>query len=234
MCTIIFAYGVFDGFAVASNRDEEYGRSFTPPSVTEHEDGWYVAPTDDREGGTWLGYNDAGVVVTLSNLPVSAQSDKPRSRGLLVADLLHEGSVRDALDELRRCYERDEYAGFNLVVGSPEGCFVGIHDGELRVAEPDAGVSVVTNTPFDGSGEKAREVSEVTPSPDGYDTAAEWLGDAKNILSSHDPEVCVHEESRGTTSSSVVSVPRNLSEPIFRFADGHPCENTYTNYARLP
>lgn len=230
MCTIVFAHGVFEGFALASNRDESYGRGFSPPSVTKHADGWYIAPRDDREGGTWVGYNDAGVVVTLSNLPV--YDDETRSRGKLCGDLLRVSSVDEARSLLRETYERHDYEGFNVVVGSSEACFVGVNDGELRVVEPDEGLDVVTNSAYDNPGKKASAVAAELPPPEGYTTQEEWLDETRTVLSSHDPEVCVHDESRGTTSSSLVSVYGNPEEASFRFADGHPCESSYVEYAR--
>jgi uncharacterized protein with NRDE domain len=191
MCTIIFAYGVFEGFALASNRDESYGRSFLPPSVTTHADGWHIAPTDDREGGTWVGYNEAGVVVTLSNLPV--YDDETRSRGKLCGDLLRTSSVDEARSLLRETYERHDYEGFNVVVGSPNDCFVGVNDGELRVVEPENGVHVATNSAFDDPGKKASAVATELSPPEEYATQEDWLDETRTVLSSHDPEVCVHD-----------------------------------------
>jgi len=236
MCTIIFAHGVSEGFAVASNRDEEYGRDFSPPSLVETDEGWYVAPQDDREGGTWLGYNDAGVVVTLSNLPVSPSDvpeDELRSRGKLVVDLLRARSVEVALEELRASFEHHEYAGCNIVVGSSRDCFVGVNeaDGEgARLVRPSEGVGVVTNSPFDDPSGKALSVAEAAPSPSDHDDAHDWLDATRPLLASHeDPTVCVHDESndRGTTSSSLLYVPEYPRRASFRFADAPPCATEY-------
>lgn len=230
MCTIIFAHGVFEGFALASNRDESYGRRFTPPEKRETNDGWVVAPRDERAGGTWIGFNDDGVVVTLANLPV--YDDEARSRGRLCDDLLRASSVNEARDILRDTYARHDYEGFNVVVGSHDACFVGVNDGELRVVEPDEGVNVVTNSAFDDPGKKASSVAAELPHPEEFATQEDWLDETKAVLSSHDPEVCVHDESRGTTSSSLVSVYENPADASFLFADGHPCTNPYAEYAR--
>jgi len=238
MCTVVFAYGVFDGFAVASNRDEQYGRGFSPPSVVEQKDGWYVAPQDEREGGTWVGHNHRGVVVTLSNLPVNPSgksSKKLRSRGNLVLDLLREPSVEDALIRLRSSFDRHDYPGCNVLVGSPEECFVAINDtaGEgIRVLRPSEGVHAVTNSPFDNPEKKARKVKETAIPANEYACGTDWLHGMEPLLASHDdPEVCVHDEKndRGTTSSSLLlaSVSRGS---LFAFADGPPCTSPYEKY----
>jgi len=224
MCTIIFAYGVFDGFAVASNRDESYGRGFTPPEKCDTEDGWICAPRDGREGGTWIGFNDEGVVVTLSNLPV--YEDDARSRGVLCDDLLSAPTVDDALSLLRESYAEHTYEGFNVVVASSDACFVGVNDGELRFVEPDEGVHVVANTPFDDPGDKTRRVADAAPSP-AADDPDDWLDATRPLLADHDIGVCVHDDERGTTSSNLLYVAPDPGESSWLFADGAPCTSTY-------
>jgi uncharacterized protein with NRDE domain len=225
MCTIVFAYGVFDGFAAASNRDESYGREYALPGRREHSDGWKFAPRDERAGGTWIGFNDDGVFVTLSNLPV--RRDGARSRGALVDDLLCASSVSDARDTLRETYDEHVYEGFNAVVASPDECFVGINDEGLRIIEPDTGVHVVTNSPFDDPDEKARRVAETVPEADPFRTPHDWLDATRSVLTDHDIGVCVHDDERGTTSSNLVYVDPNTHESHWLFADGAPCETSY-------
>ena len=232
MCTIIFAYGVFEGFALASNRDESYGRGFTPPKKRETEDGWVVAPRDERAGGTWIGFNDEGVVVTLSNLPV--YDDKARSRGKLCDDLLRASTVENARSLLRDTYKTHDYEGFNVVVGSPDDCFVGINDGDLRLTEAEEGFNVVTNSPFDDPSTKTERVADVVPDPYAHETADDWLEATSPLLADHERNVCVHQEGRGTTSSNLLYVTPDARESSWLFADGHPCENSYVEYAHQP
>lgn len=232
MCTIVFAYGVFDGLAVASNRDESYGRGFAPPEVRRDEGGWLCAPRDELEGGTWIGFNDEGVVVTLSNLPV--YDDETRSRGALVDDLLRSPTVADARERLRDSYARHDYEGFNVVAASSEDCFVGVNDGDLRVVEPDEGVHVVANTPFDDPGEKTRRVSDAISEPDGDTDPGDWLDSVRPVLADHDLRVCVHDEERGTTSSNLLYVGSDPCESSWLFADGAPCETSYESSFQPP
>ncbi len=225
MCTIVFAYGVFDGFAAASNRDESYGRGYALPGRRQLPDGWKFAPRDERAGGTWIGFNDEGVFVTLSNLPV--RRDDARSRGALVDDLLRAGSVADARSLLCETYDEHVYEGFNVVVGSSESCFVGINDGGLRVIEPGSGTHVVTNSPFDEPDDKARRVEDAVPDATGHPNPHDWLDAVRPVLSDHGIGVCVHDDGRGTTSSNLVHVAPEPSESNWLFADGPPCKNSY-------
>jgi uncharacterized protein with NRDE domain len=226
MCTIAFAYGVFDGVAVASNRDESYGRGYALPGRRDRPRGWLFAPRDERAGGTWVGFNDDAVFVTLSNLPV--RRDDARSRGALSDELLRASSVGEARRVLRSSYERHTYEGFNVVVASPEDCFVGVNDGELRVVEADEGVSVVTNSPFDNPDQKARSVADALPDARAYTTDPYgWLDAARPLLADHSLGVCAHDGDRGTTSSNLVYVAPEPDESLWLFADGAPCASSY-------
>lgn len=229
MCTIIFAHGVFEGFALASNRDESYDRSFSPPEKRETGDGWVVAPRDEREGGTWIGFNDDGVVVTLANLPV--YHDEARSRGKLCDDLLCASTVGEARSLLHETYARHEYEGFNVVVGSSEACFVGVNDGDLRVVGAEEGVNVVTNSAYDDPGKKAESVADAVPDPYAHETAEDWLEATRPLLADHERNVCVHddENGRGTTSSNLLYVASDPRSSSWLFADGAPCGTEYVD-----
>ena len=68
VCTLVFAWQVFPDAPVvaAANRDELLDRPSEPPSVIEEEPG-VVAPRDAEAGGTWIGYNEHGVLVAITN-----------------------------------------------------------------------------------------------------------------------------------------------------------------------
>ena len=223
MCTIAFAYDVYPEVVVASNRDEEYGRSFEPPARRDWGDGWVVAPVDRREGGTWLGFNGHGLVVTLANLPVYSV-EETRSRGLLCRDVLGCGSVDEARGVVERSFVDHGYDGFNLVVLSRQDGFVAVHDTvDLELYEP-SGFEVVTNSRFDEPDEKARKVREKLPDAG---SAEGWLTEMQPVLRDHEADVCAHHDGRGTTSSNLVVVREPVEESSYRFADGAPCESEY-------
>jgi hypothetical protein len=184
------------------------------------------APRDEYEGGTWVGFNDNAVLVTLSNLPV--YRDEARSRGALVDELLRSRSVAEARRVLHNSYDQHTYEGFNAVVASPDDRFVGVNDGDLRVVEPDEVVCVVTNSPFDEPGEKARAVAGATPDPHGYETPVGWLDATRPVLASHDLGVCAHDKNRGTTSSNLMYVAPDADGSYWGFVAGAPCEASYT------
>ena len=94
------------GVRVMSNRDELRTRPAALAPRLHRLDGRLAAfPVDPQGGGTWIGVNDAGLIVALLNRnrpPVAATVARTRSRGLIVCDLLRCGSVSDALARAAR------------------------------------------------------------------------------------------------------------------------------------
>ena len=242
MCTLIVAWQVFDAapVCVAANRDELYDRPASPPTRRDG-DPAVVAPRDERAGGTWLGYNAAGVVVAVTNRWASGEGD--RSRGLLVADALGERSAAAAVDLLEAELDDRRYGPCHLVAADADTCTLvrngGTDDGidDYRVTVLSPGVHVVVNVGVDGEwfvpsarpdagrdqADNADRVRE-TLQPEPAETAAEWLDRAGGVLSDHEYGVCLHGDSYGTRSSSLLAIG---TERSFRFADGPPCETAY-------
>ncbi|WP_435178644.1 NRDE family protein [Halorussus sp. AFM4] len=225
MCTLILAWQVFDGtpVAAAANRDEATGRPSRPPAVLD-DDPTVVAPRDEEAGGTWIGYNDAGLFVAVTNRRADIEGE--RSRGLLVRDALARESAADAAAYVESQLAERDYAGFNLVVADAEQAVLLEWDGVLRTTALDPGVHVVVNEGYDGEAPKSSRIREVAhPADDG--TAVEaWFDRVKGVLADHDLGVCVHGEEFGTRSSSLVAVDES-GAGRYRFADGRPCETDY-------
>src|SRR5215831_17108423 len=100
MCLLaLFFRAVEDApVVVGANREEFYARGGEPPQLL---DGpvQAVAGVDPQGGGTWLGVNAHGVLVAVTNRARSQPPPRPRSRGLLVRDLLTScASAREATD----------------------------------------------------------------------------------------------------------------------------------------
>ncbi|MFC7080385.1 NRDE family protein [Halorussus caseinilyticus] len=224
MCTLILAWQVFDGtpIAAAANRDEALGRPSRPPRVLDR-DPTVVAPQDEEAGGTWIGYNDAGLFVGVTNRRSDLAGE--RSRGLLVRDALARESANDAISFVRNELADREYAGFNLVVADAEEAELLEWDGVLRSTHFDPGVHVVVNEGYNGEAAKSARVREAAR-PDGEMTVETWFDGVTGVLRDHDLETCVHGEGYGTRSSSLVAVEES-GDGRYWFADGTPCETDY-------
>ncbi|RRJ83091.1 NRDE family protein [Aestuariirhabdus litorea] len=123
MCLIVFDYHPDSRqlLRLAANRDEFYRR----PSQMAHR--WEEAPhllagRDIEKGGTWLGVSEQGHFAAVTNFREVPAREAPRSRGRLTAEFL-KGEL-GALDYLRQLEpEADQYPGFNLLLGDPQGLF---------------------------------------------------------------------------------------------------------------
>ena len=230
MCTLVLAWQVFDGtpIAAAANRDEALARPSRPPGIID-DDPRVVAPQDEEAGGTWIGYNDAGLFVAITNRRTDVEGE--RSRGLLVRDALGQSSTEAAVSLVRTELADSEYAGFNLVVGDAEEAALLEWDGVLRTTHFDPGVHVVVNEGYNENASKATRIREAMrpPADAGAGANAEvdaWFDRAKEVLRDHDLGACVHGAGFGTRSSSLIAVDA-AGDGRYWFADGRPCETDY-------
>jgi uncharacterized protein with NRDE domain len=224
VCTLAFAWQSFDDawLVVGANRDEAVGRPSSPPAVRGTEPR-VLQPRDERAGGTWLGVNEHGVFVGVTNRYTDTELAGERSRGRLVADALDASSADDAIETVEGEVAAREYEGFNVVVADRRECALLEWDGVLRTRSFDPGTHVVVNRGFDDRTEKSRAVRAALS---GHATPDEWRAAARDALRDHDEDVCVHRDGFGTQSSSLVTV-REDGGVHYEFADGPPCEVDY-------
>ncbi|SFF98554.1 Uncharacterized conserved protein, contains NRDE domain [Halopelagius inordinatus] len=242
MCTLTIAWRAFDEapVVVAANRDEALDRPSEPPGVVSG-DPAFVAPRDSEAGGTWIGYNETGLFVGITNRWVPVDGGGERSRGRLVRDALRCASAAAAKSLVEDAVTQAVYDGFNLVVADSEAAYLFEWDGELRTTAFDPGVHVVVNVGADGNffepperpgvgraqAENATAVrSALVSNPEA--SASEWRERAAAVLGDHEYGVCVHDpEGRfGTVSSSLVTLFADGSAE-YEFAPGPPCETAY-------
>ncbi|WP_226021252.1 NRDE family protein [Halomicrobium salinisoli] len=238
MCTLVFAWQVFEPYlAAAANRDESDDRPSEPPAVREW-DARALAPVDGEADGTWIGYNEHGVFVAITNRWTDSDLAGERSRGLLVRDVLGAETAEDAARRVERAVREDEYQGFNLVVADENAALYFEWDGQLSFRPLEPGVHVVVNVGADGdyripdfrqepAEEQATNAGRVHEAlqPEPGESAAEWLDRAAMVVADHDYGVCVHGDGFGTRSSSLLVLGDD--ERRYRFADGPPCETAY-------
>lgn len=101
MCTVTVVPRE-EGVRLLFNRDEQRARlPGIPPQMRDLSGQRALFPIDPQRGGTWVGTNDAGLIVALINLrpTVPTTGGAPRlSRGLIVLELLRCTSVRQAIE----------------------------------------------------------------------------------------------------------------------------------------
>jgi uncharacterized protein with NRDE domain len=239
VCTLTFAWQTFEDapLVVAANRDEQVGRPSEPPARRDWERP-VVAPQDSEAGGTWIGYNDGGVFVAITNRWIDEELAGDRSRGLLVRDALTHETAEDAVRFVERDLVERAYQGFNLVVADEAAALLVEYDGRTRVRNFDPGVHAVVNVGADGDytipghrpdiGQQQAEnadavLTELRPEPG--ESGREWLDRAAAVIADHEYGVCVHGDGFGTRSSSLLHFGRDGVD--YEFADGPPCETDF-------
>ncbi len=224
MCTLIVAWQAFDETPIvaAANRDEALGRPSRPPALLDRNPD-VVAPQDEEAGGTWIGYNEHGLFVGVTNR--WADIDGERSRGLLVRDALGHESAGDALQFVNDELAERQYAGFNLFLADADEATVLEWDGVLETTSLDPGIHVVVNEGVNDDVPKSDRIRDaVRPDPGEDVSLVEWRSRAKSVLRDHDIGACVHGDGYGTRSSSIVTIDGGGT---YEFADGPPCQTDY-------
>ena len=240
MCTFVFAWQVFERapIAVAANRDERLDRDSLPPRVLD-ENPRVIAPQDVEADGTWIGYNDFHLSVSVTNRWTDEELAGERSRGLLVREALARKTATEAIAFVEEQVAEYEYDGFHLVAIDEDRATLCAWDGELDVTDFEPGVHVVVNVGADDTfeipdsrpepgreqaGRTKRAVRNLQQEPG--ERVEGWLDRATEALRDHEYGFCVHGNGFGTRSSSLLTLYAD-NHVDHRFADGPPCETAY-------
>jgi uncharacterized protein with NRDE domain len=237
MCLLaIFFRVVEDSPLIAgANREELYARGGEPPRILEGPVR-AVAGVDPAAGGTWFGINEHGVVIAVTNRPKSQPPAQPRSRGLLVRDLLACSSAKSACEAATSHLSQNLYAGCNLVCVDGRNAYV-LHSGDwLRVRPLPPGIHVLTA--HDVNDESDRRIGHALwwLSQRDYRNGANCVEALKALCAqpgNGDPPMCVRGEKAGTVSSSIVALRSLLSRSVYLHAQGPPDRTPYADFSGL-
>ena len=260
MCTITAIFGRHPRYplVVAANRDEVYARPASAPSVVA-ESPRVVAGLDGIAGGTWMGANECGLFVGLTNQRSYEGADGSRlSRGEVVLEALEQEDP-ESVDALLESLDARDYNGFNLLYGDARRLRVAYARPERRRVEVEAlspGVWVLANdrigSPDFPKADRARGLLE--PLVEAEDEAL--VPALRALLADHhrpdpsllpregaahgyDPELlgllqalCVHTPFYGTRSATVLLLSEGAVER-YLYADGPPCQRPFDDLTAL-
>jgi uncharacterized protein with NRDE domain len=237
MCLLaLFFRAVDDAPVIAgANREEYYQRGGEPPRLL---DGAVrsVAGVDPLAGGTWFGINARSVLVAVTNRPKSEMPACPRSRGLLVREMLECPSAAAAVERAVRALEQNEYAGGNFLCADAERAVV-IQAGDwLRIRPLPPGLHVLTNRDINEASDFRVQHALSWLSRRHYASARECVQELRQLCAQHEPEdppMCFHERERGTVSSSIVALRGALTDSTYLHAQGPPDRTPYADYSHL-
>lgn len=147
MCTIILFHRLFDDFplVVAANRDELLSRPAEGFSAREN---GIFAPKDLVHGGTWIGFNQYGLLAALTNRAGSDRDPSRRSRGEIPQLALGSADANEAAQALL-ALDVTLFNPFHAVVADQRNARVVWSDGRtLHSLILGPGVHVVTERSF--------------------------------------------------------------------------------------
>jgi len=235
MCTAIALHQCVPGvpLLLGFNRDQLLTRTSLPPLV-KYERLSTLAPTDIRSGGTWLGLNEAGLLVAI------VDHFRPRrlgghSRGQLVSAIL--GSCHDpqsAAEVLSQEPFRQYAASTFLIANKDLGLIVSWHD-VMKVEKVEPGLTVIVESGVNRKRVARCQYHRRNLSHKEYplSEAVRRMGSA---LSEHDSckllssTTCCHSKRSGTLCSQIVALGSTLESNKFFYADGPPCRTSYEEY----
>jgi hypothetical protein len=240
MCLLALFFRVVEDapVVVGANREEFYRRAGEPPRLIEGGPARFVAGIDPAGGGTWLGVNEHGILAAVTNRPRSRRPERPRSRGLLVRDLLGCATAAAAVELALRELNANRYDGCNLLVADAADATV-VHGGDwLRVRPLPPGLHVLTNGDVnDPDDSRLNLVARLLGEPGRHFRAAGDCVEALRALCGRrapgEPPVCLRGEDRGTVSSSIVALPGGTLAGTYLHAQGPPDRTPYDDYSVL-
>lgn len=237
MCLLALFFRVIEDapLIVGANREELYARGGEPPQVRQAACR-FVAGRDPQAGGTWLGVNEHGVLVAITNRLKSELPAKPRSRGLLVRDLLGCATAAEAVQVASQELGGGRYAGCNLLCADADNATV-LHAGDwLRVRPLPPGIHVLTaNDVNDGSDRRlGHALWWLHERP--YGNANDCVAALRELCAQRgngDPPICLRSAKGGTVSSSIIVLRRPISRGVYLHAEGPPDQTPYADYTHL-
>ncbi len=235
MCLLALFYRVVEDapVVVGANREEYYARAGEPPRLLESPCRM-VAGIDPTAGGTWLGVNEHGMLAGITNRLKSGMPALPRSRGLLLRDLLACPGVAAAVALAARELGGLRYAGGNILLADAAGA-QGIHAGDwLRVRPLPPGFHVLTDHDVNDVSDRRIGHALGWLEQRSYATAEDCLAALKELCAqtgNGSPPICWRGPDRGTVSSTLVALRSSLARSSYLHAQGPPDLTPYVDYS---
>jgi uncharacterized protein with NRDE domain len=237
MCLLAIFYRAFPEvpLLVAANREEFYARGGEPPRILEGPCR-ALAGVDSVAGGTWLGVNDRGVLVAVTNRSQLHPPAQPRSRGLLTRELLLTcPTARIAEQRATSELPSGRYQGCNLLCADADHAVIFQFGDQLRIQPISPGLHVLANGDVDDAGDRRVTFSLKWLSQQWFSDATDCLRALQTLCAKSggrdEPPICFHGGDRGTVSSTIIAIHSSLAESVYLHAQGPPDRTPYDDYS---
>jgi hypothetical protein len=240
MCLLAVLYRLVpeSPILVAANREEYYDRPSLPPSIQSGKPR-VLCGLDQRAGGTWLGVNQHGMFVGVTNRrsqgadPVGA-----RSRGLLAREVLRCASARGGVDKAMEELITHRFEGLNLVICDAESGWVIHGDGEQEVQPLEEGLNIIGNQNMNDPQDERVRLAHRLLTLQMLDSPVKFLAVASKVFARSPspqgrPTMVMRGNDYGTVSSTLIALSPKPRDAIFQFASGAPDETKYEDYSPM-
>jgi uncharacterized protein with NRDE domain len=222
--------------AIAANREEYFARPSLPPAVRPGPPR-VLCGTDARAGGTWLGVNEHGMVVAVTNRRKAAAPHPPRSRGLLCRELLNLDSADAAVEHARRELESGRYDGANFLCADA-GRAVVVHGGDvIEFVNLEPGLHLLTNGDVNDDADARQALARKLFAEAALSDAAKFIAAAQRVCSYRTSDnahsIVLRDALRGTVSSSILALTSDPRAAMFLHAPGPPDRTAYRDESEL-
>jgi len=251
MCTVTYLPMPDGGYLLGTNRDERPHRGQAQaPSLRVLGDRQVLAPIDGDAGGTWVALDDQGRSLCLLNgdkKPAAKPPTDPRSRGLLVLDLMSDASVDGVTSQLLSwAMSKDlPYRTFKLLSIERDPALRARlleWNGRELVVRQLTSPSLVVSSTYETDAVTARRRQSftrlVSRLEEGETTT--WSEELATWHSGHRPggddgdaySICMHRDDAHTVSRTQVQVSRDGQ--FMSYQPGQPCAGAPVELHHLP
>jgi hypothetical protein len=222
---------------LAANREENYARPTQHPKIQSGTPR-VICGIDRQAGGTWLGVNQFGLLVAVTNRRKHMVPIEPRSRGLLCRELLDLRNAKDAAERAVKELSTGAYAGANYLCADARYAAV-VHGGNrIEAVELTPGLHLISTGNVDEPNDERHELVRRMLTLHKLDSAVTFLAVASRAFSrkadaSGRRGVVLVGADYGTVSSTLLSLPRKVQQSVFQYAPGPPSDHPYEDLSAL-
>lgn len=221
---------------LAHNRDDSYERPVGPPRV-HYGRPKVICPVDRKDGGTWIGVNQHGLVVAVINR-VKPGTEPPEGRSVYVLcrELLNSASASQAISLCCEELQTGKYPACHFLCADRRFGAVVQYGGDLTVVPLRPGLHFLSTAPLDDPFDPRQEFARRMLTLQRLDSAVAFLAAASRVFSRKaDAEgrrgLVISSPGFGTVCSSLVALTNRPSQAVFHFAPGPPSETPYDDYS---
>ena len=239
MCSIIVVRAAWADtpLLICANRDEQLSRPSEGLRLRRIGERQVVSPRDLQAGGTWLGTNDYGLFVGITNRFSGPPDASRRSRGALVHHALEADTVAEAIRTVE-ALPADTFNPCHLLLASLTDLAVLVNTGsEWSKPTLECDVVIVSERTFDAApttrdsllDEGVQQWLRQSSGPDNQDI--------QRLMSTHATPTfegaCVHWLERGYGTRTLTVIRSDENGSLYHYStDGPPCTSPLIRFGK--